>query len=331
MSVAAAAGAEDEGGSRRRRAASPIISASRPAVVPRMTVYKQLHPINSLFDHVSVQPRERLLAFLSGAEDNHVWDRTVLTNLPRFLSVFKMTGENLGYKGQLQILQNDLGGIEGTSTTLYHSEQWIYLALKAHYFKNNLVYQLKSCIEQIIGRGTSPIIEAIFMHIHSTNDVCDKCTVSLSKLMGPANLVRNSFLRELTGQDNFRNFLIIASSRVGYMGRRMKVGHDISYAQCLRDQLEILPDPEQDFPVGVTRLNVTTININDLIDRNQFIHFVMPDWPAPQGIFIGRGRDFSLLTLSVGRSRGNGAAAAAAVGDIGGAEDEVHALSSSDD
>lgn len=311
----------------RRRGISPTASDPRSTKVRRV-IYKRPEIINGPIGHIPERPRERLLAFLSGAEDDHVWDGEVLASLPRFLSVFKMTGETLGYKGQLPTLKDDLE-MDGTAMSLYHSEQWIYLGLKNRAYRQNLIHQLNASIRQIVGEGLRPNIESIFMHIHSKNDVCDKCTVSLSKLMDPNNSVRNAFLKDLTGQDNFRNFLIIASSRVEYMGRRMKVGHDVSYAQCLRDQLDIFPDrhPDRVFPIEVTGLAITAIDINQFIRNNQFIHFVVPDWPAPQGKFTGRVQaTFPFSALPVGGPRAIDSSAAAAAHGAGkeeGAEDEV--------
>ena len=196
-----------------------------------------------------------------------------------------------------------------TSMSHYHSEQWMCLALFNDNIRQSLVNQLISAVQAKAGRGPRPDVKALIMHVHSTNDVCSNCAQSLARLMQPNHPVITSLWTALTADgvpapprpsakgsptplraaamdDRRPRFLIIASSRVDYMRRRNEAGHDQSYQQCLRDQLSTdrRPSLDQYISTYVRRLNPTTLNLDtleDFIRNNLFLHFVVPNWPAP--------------------------------------------------
>ena len=116
----------------------------------------------------------------------------------------------------------------------HHSEQWILTYLdRSHSDKRTtLIKAMDSLIHKYRTNGnfkTGAQILSVVLHIHSKNDVCERCTQTISRIMAQCNsLVSRLKAHIARAYDTAGSptFLILTSSRVNYEKRRDLHGHD---------------------------------------------------------------------------------------------------------
>ena len=111
----------------------------------------------------------------------------------------------------------------------HHSEQWLmYYLGQLKEDRNVISILVDQIISQAASQGTKGSPSAIMLHIHSKNDLCNRCTASVYQFNSSSLVVK--FKKEMVEKYSIEQepiFLTIASSRVNnYPERRAVCGHD---------------------------------------------------------------------------------------------------------
>ena len=153
-------------------------------------------------------------------------------------SLFTHRAANLDDRIRLERLSDTSPRADLSAEDYHHSEQWlmIYLGLNRGPERGQkpvIFYLVDRLIEEkareagYVDGTTTPIL-AVILHIHSKNDLCDRCTHTLSQFSSKPN----GLVAKLKGYINTTYycappaFLIVASSRINSQGRRVLYGHD---------------------------------------------------------------------------------------------------------
>ena len=116
----------------------------------------------------------------------------------------------------------------------HHSEQWLltYLSRLHRDTKTTFMKAVDSLIDMHRTNGNFKAgaqILSVILHVHSKNDVCERCTQTISRIMAGCNFLVPSLKNYITSayhQTEAPRFLILTSSRVNYEKRRDLHGHD---------------------------------------------------------------------------------------------------------
>ncbi|MDP3372437.1 MAG: hypothetical protein Q8S21_06095 [Candidatus Paracaedibacteraceae bacterium] len=120
----------------------------------------------------------------------------------------------------------------------HHSEQWVlnYLAGVHSDGKMTLMKAVDNLISTNRANGNfkeGAKILSVILHIHSKNDVCERCTQTISRIMAECNFLISGLKMYIQSAYNNNatispTFLTLTSSRVNYKKRRDLHGHDDS-------------------------------------------------------------------------------------------------------